>query len=248
MNLIERLRRRFTWRARRAASITERVLSAVSRHHKPVRFVQVGSNDADHGDPLRECIRAGGWTGSMIEPVPYVYDRLVQKWRDMPAIAFINCAIDESAGVRNFYYLEHSDDPLPAWYDQLGSFHLDNILKHREYIPDIDQRVRSIAIECRSVADVVPDDVTVFHCDVEGHDHRIVTALLAAGRRPDVVLFEHIHVSACDLKSLSNLLRDAGYLWAEDGHNTVAVRRANMRLSKLIATIESTERIVRSNG
>lgn len=242
MSLFERLRRRLLGSSVPAASVTDRVLSALHRDFDPVRFVQVGSNDADHGDPLRACIRAGGWTGCMIEPVPYVYERLVRKWRDVECVSFINCAIDEVAGVRDFFFLERSDDPLPPWYDQLGSFHLENILKHREHISDIDRRVRSIAVECRSVADVVADDVNVFHCDVEGHDHRIVNALLDSGRRPEVILFEHIHLPAGELNSLLTRLDRAGYAWVEDGHNTLAVRRTKVRLCRLLKQPGSNDR------
>lgn len=205
-------------------SPTQRVLAALARKGAAVRFVQIGSNDAKHGDPLRAYIRRHGWRGTMIEPVPYVFARLVDEWRTVPGLRFLNCAVSEEAGERTFYYLAQTSDPLPPWYDQLGSFDRQHLLKHAAAIADIDARICAQRVPCRAVADVVGDDVDLVHCDVEGYDDRIVLALLRAGRRPAVVIFEHVHLDPLQRERVDRALAAAGYLVIDDHPDSVAVR------------------------
>ena len=61
---------------RRSGSAIVDLVEALSRSGRAVRFVQVGSNDATSDDPLRPYVDAWGWTGVLVEPVPYVYERL----------------------------------------------------------------------------------------------------------------------------------------------------------------------------
>jgi hypothetical protein len=60
------------------------LLEALALSRKRVFFVQVGSNDADHGDPLRPFILTRRWSGIMIEPVPYVFERLRRNYESLP--------------------------------------------------------------------------------------------------------------------------------------------------------------------
>ena len=53
-----------------------RVLFEFARAYPDVFFVQVGANDGDLLDPLREEIGFRKWSGIMVEPVPYVFERL----------------------------------------------------------------------------------------------------------------------------------------------------------------------------
>jgi len=213
---------------------TERVIGELSRMRRPVSFVQIGSNDADHGDPLRLYILKYGWQGKMVEPVPYVYKRLAQKYGQLPGIELLNFAVDDAPGERDFYYLSESTDQLPLWYDQLGSFLLENVLKHRNYIPDIDQRLRTMKVRCISVVDLVTPEVDLVHSDVEGYDHKIVASVLNSSIRPLVLIYEHIHLTPEDEKHTAANLREAGYRLALDGPNTICVRSDQTRLVKAL--------------
>ena len=56
-----------------------------------------------------------------------------------------NVAIGERDGTLPFYHLAPVDDfeaeGLPQWYDGIGSFKREHVLKHVEYIPDIADRL-----------------------------------------------------------------------------------------------------------
>jgi hypothetical protein len=48
----------------------ERVLHALARDTRDVTLVQVGACEASVGDPLGWFLRARGWKGVLVEPVP----------------------------------------------------------------------------------------------------------------------------------------------------------------------------------
>ena len=123
-----------------ACSVTVRrirsadVISEFGRANPRASFVQVGSNDGTHLDPLREEIVARKWTGVMIEPVPYLFDRLRLSYSGAEGIRFLNAAISDHDGTQRLYYLpeDPDDSTLPPWYDTLASFRKDVILRHRK--------------------------------------------------------------------------------------------------------------------
>ena len=105
----------------------------------PVTFVQIGFTDGTTGDPLRAFTKAHGWSGVLVEPVPYVFSRLKQGRGSNPRLRFENAAISDHDGEVDFFHLRQRriGEELPGWYDQLGSFSLETILTHEEEIPGI---------------------------------------------------------------------------------------------------------------
>jgi hypothetical protein len=75
------------WRVRR---IVERTFEA----RENVFFVQIGSNDGSRGDPLYAAVRRHGhWRGILVEPVPFVFERLKNNYDNDPRLIFENVAI-----------------------------------------------------------------------------------------------------------------------------------------------------------
>lgn len=206
------------------------VLNALAQDKPAVRFVQVGSNDAGYGDPLRYHILHSGWRGLMIEPLPFVYQRLRQRYAGMDGLCFENVAIDREPGERVFYHLRPDSDPsLPPWYDQLGSFLKDNVLKHAPDLPDIATRLTQTVVPCMSFQQVCErngiEQLDVLHIDAEGYDAAILASVDLARFAPAVVLFEHKHLSAADYAACLDQLTSAGYLCNADKIDTLALRR-----------------------
>src|SRR5947208_7530018 len=67
--LRERLRR---WPYPRLDWVIERFGDA----HPEATFIQIGANEGHELDPLTGPIERRRWTGVMVEPVPYVFERL----------------------------------------------------------------------------------------------------------------------------------------------------------------------------
>jgi FkbM family methyltransferase len=181
-----------------------------------VFFIQIGSNDGRSGDPLHDLVFGNRWRGILVEPVPYLFERLKIIYQSQSQLIFENCVIANTSGELDFYWLRPNNDGLPDWYEQLGSLRLDVILSHREKIPDIDQyvvkeKVRAMTFEqLLAKHDVV--NVDLVHIDTEGYDYEIIKTIDFSKTRPDIILYEHQHLNQIDAFQCRQQMQEAGYV------------------------------------
>ena len=96
---------------RRMVDVFQRlVIKRYASSKKDVFFVQIGSNDADFGDPIKSYVKARCWRGIMVEAVPYVFERLRRNY-ELDRIRIVCCAITEQSGQRCFYSVKEDKDP-----------------------------------------------------------------------------------------------------------------------------------------
>lgn len=179
-------------------------------------FIQVGSNDGVTDDPIHEYVVSSRWKGIVIEPVPYIFEKLKQTYRTCPGIIFENVAIDSEDGVRTFYRLEENDDQqVPEWYDLLGSFKKEAIVRQRDRISHFDDYLISEEIRCLSLSSLVRTHeirrVDLLHIDAEGHDYEIIKSIPFAAVKPAMILYEHRLLSPDDARDCERLLKERGY-------------------------------------
>ena len=195
---------------------------------KNVFFVQVGSNDATHGDPLRDFIFNCNWSGIMIEPVKFVFKRLEKNFSKFENITLENVAISNESGVKDFYYLQECDD-LPVTYDQLGSFSLDTILKNSTWIPDIQERIVTTQVDCITFAQLCKKnnvtDIDIIHIDTEGYDFEIIKMIDFECFKPKIILYEHKHLSLTDKAECRAYLQKNKYELLEVKRDTIALAK-----------------------
>lgn len=190
-----------------------------------ISFIQIGSNDANFGDPLRPFILKGRWRGVMVEPIPYVFLRLKNNYKDVPGLQFEQVAIaDERKTLPFFHVVESTEEErnnLPEWYDQIGSFDRNHVLAHgnpklvANYIPQIEQRIRTTELPCITFDDLCdktgvhsPD---ILHMDTEGYDLTLMRSIDLDRHRPRLIVFERKHVSSAELSDYRKILRIHGY-------------------------------------
>ena len=203
-----------------------------------VRFVQIGSNDADVGDPLTPFLGTGSWTGCMIEPVKYIFDRLVANHGHNPRLIFENVAVSNQSGAQDFYWLEPGREGLPEWYDQLGSFSLDTILKHQSDIPDLESMVRCSPVETATFDEICNRnniaELGLLHIDTEGFDYEIIKTIDFSVHKPIVVIYEYKHLSRTDRGEAITLFSDAGYVLGDAGGDMVCVLQTEMQTNRAL--------------
>lgn len=252
-----------TWRGRMARRLY-RVSTPWRPHHQhpqlfdalaaskaQVRFVQVGSNDAGYGDPLSYFIQHRGWRGLMIEPLPHTFARLCERYKGYTGLQFANIAIASEAGVRPFYHLRRSDEPgLPPWYDMLGSFSKENVLKHQAFLSDIPERIVETSVRCTTLSALCGEQgvetFDILHIDVEGYDYEVLKTVDLDRHRPALIVFEYIHLSEADDAAVLRQLHDAGYLTQRDPVDIVAIRHSS--LAELAPLAAAWARVRRRSG
>ncbi|HVX18978.1 MAG TPA: FkbM family methyltransferase [Acidimicrobiales bacterium] len=207
------------------------VIYEFGRGCRDAAFVQVGANDGEQRDPLRHEIQTTSWHGLMIEPVPYVFDRLRRNYGGHDRITLVNAAVADEDGSRTLYYLPESDDDgLPQWYDALASFREDVLRKHVEFIPDIDERIASMDVPCRTFDSLCAEHalatVDVIQIDTEGFDWEVIKLIDLDRYRPTLLMFEHYHLSDDDKTASWRHLRAHGYEVYTDVMDALCLRVA----------------------
>ena len=208
---------------------TSAVLDALDASVENVVFVQVGSKDGEHDDPLRSFILAGQWRGLMIEPVPYIFERLRNNYRGRAGVELVHAAVGPHDGTAPFYAVAQSDDALPTWYDQIGSWSREHILKHGEYIPGLEGRIVTLEVPCVTFESLCREKgigrIDLIHIDAEGYDYEVLKTIDFDRHRPRVLLFEYKHLTQPDLAACRRVLDEAGYDTVDVAWDTLAIRR-----------------------
>ena len=194
---------------------------------RPFTFVQVGSNDGRTGDPLHSTILKKPVAGVLIEPIPRLFEQLRHTYAGKSGLTFLNAAISSEPGSRTLYFVEPRPGD-PAWADLLGSFHEDVILSHRSEVQDLDERVETLEVPCRTLESVVAEQpfrrLDLIHIDAEGADYEILRSLdLTGPLSPRFLLFEQKHLGS-DRASALALVEGAGYRVTDLGMDVFAWR------------------------
>lgn len=195
-------------------------------------FIQVGSNDGFSGDPINDLIiRNKTWSGIFIEPVNFLFKRLVQNYQDTERFVFENVAIGAEKEVKKFYYVEEEANlklqgKLGPLYDQLGSFDKQHILKHIVHV-DIEPYIIEEEIQCVPLIEILQKHnvkkIDLLHIDTEGYDYKILEQIDFTQYKPTVILFEHAHLSKIEKKKAKSSLRSEGYKLTVREMDTTAI-------------------------
>lgn len=224
---MRRLRHRFPRQT--GPLVIPRIIAAFGRAYDDAVFVQVGSNDGQRFDPLHREIALRRWTGVMVEPVPYVFERLARNYRGIDRVRLENVAISDHDGTQTLYYLPPADDDtLPSWYDALASFRRDVVVGHRDAIPDVEDRLATIDVECLTFDSLCRragiDRLDLVHIDTEGYDFEVIKLVDLDRLQPRLLLFEHYHLDPASHDECIAHLAAHGYDHVSEGMDTICLR------------------------
>ncbi len=212
-NFLERAKRMvFKFNQRR---IDEKI-AAASHSATSFFFIQIGSNDGISGDPIYKYVKNFNWHGILIEPVEYLYKKLLANYQGQQGLFFENVAIDKSAGYKNFYSLKNlSGTGHVAWYEKLGSFNKEHLLKHKDKVPDFDLRLMEQSVKCVTfkslLAKYAVTKINLLHIDAESYDYEIIKTIPFEIIKPAMILYENKHLNIGDKQDCKKLLRSHGY-------------------------------------
>jgi FkbM family methyltransferase len=200
-----------------------RNLRKILRGSQNLSIVQIGSNDGKSGDPIHDLLNENQtWKALLVEPIPFLFERLKHNYQNRAGVRFANVAIGESTGVTTFYFLEadlkETLPHLPNYFDQLGSFNPDHIVNHlgeaiRPWIKAVEIPTLSLPelLEQHSIS-----QFDILHIDTEGYDWKILKQLDLNRFRPRIILFEHSHLTELEKQgALKHLGND---YWVKDLH------------------------------
>lgn len=240
MSLVARVK---LWRVRRKLA-GRRLLRAFAGAYPEAFFVEIGANDGEEEDQLREHIVRGAWRGIMVEPVPWVYARLRANYGALERVALENVAIADRDGSAPFYHLAEAapGERLPAWYHTIGSFSRDAVLGSAPHISDIERRLVETEVPTLTFDSLLARHgaprVDLVLTDTEGHDWEIIRSIDLATHRPRLVVYEHYHLPVATREQRTAHMADAGYDTLEEGFDTFCLRREDDRLDRAFAGLQ----------
>jgi FkbM family methyltransferase len=209
----------------------DKILDTYANSINKVRFIQIGANDGKSGDPLFEYITKRNWTGVLVEPVGFLYEQLKNTYSGKESeVHFENVAIGQKKGKQIFYRLKHSAEiNAPQWYDQLGSFNKDVLLKHKRDIPHIEELMVEEEVTTVTISDLMVKydlrELELLHIDTEGYDYEIIKTFPFDITRPELILFEHKHLLVKSFQQCISLLRSHDYLLFSFDWDTIAIQK-----------------------
>lgn len=208
------------------------LLNAYVKHHPKINFLQIGSNNGSNGDPLNHFIKSKKWDGILIEPIPYLFEELKKNYNGHHQhLAYENYAVGLTNGTSKFYRLQKSDleNELPEWYDQLGSFNKDVVVKHKPYIPYFDDLFIEDEVKTITIKDLIAkhkvSSLNILHIDTEGFDHEIIKMIPFNTLKIDLILFEHRHSSDEEYSIACKTLFSNHYATKRYLGDTIAIRK-----------------------
>lgn len=211
-----------------------RISAAIARYAAKtpeVFLVQIGSNDGKTNDPFYGHITTRGWSALLVEPVPFIYERLVENHCGHARVITDNVAISNREETRPFYHLRRTDSPdAPWWYDQIGSFDREQVLKSRDEIPGLEELLTSTEVRCVSLRSLLEThgirSFHILHTDLEGYDSHVIRQLDFTRWSPDLILYENKHLPSGERAAVTGILEGAGYRLIHGSADTLAVKRA----------------------
>lgn len=202
------------------------IIDSFSRMKKDVYFIQVGANDSIFADPIRTFIIRDGWSGILVEPLKHIFDRLVENYKGQESLIFENVAISDKDEIRKLWYLEKTDDSMPEWYEGLGSFLPEVVLKSSKKIPNIEKYMTKEQVKCVTLEALIKKNnvrkIDVFVVDTEGYDFHIIKQIDFEKFKPSIILYENKHLKDEEKRLCKKHLRKNGYKLIRKGGNTIA--------------------------
>ncbi len=201
-----------------------------------VKFMQVGAHDAGSAnDPIKRFRQENTWSGTLVEANPAIFPKLSANLKPYPRCNAVNMAVADIEGEMSFYTVKDSSKTKhPTWADQISSLdknHVLGVLKSWEHSPgEIESLLKVITVPTITFESLLSrekiDRLDFLFIDAEGYDFKLLSSFPFARFRPTLLIFEHSHLNASELRVLPDFLSSNGYFYYTVGEDVVARKRS----------------------
>jgi FkbM family methyltransferase len=187
-------------------------------------FVQIGAFDGVSGDPLFPWVKQGKLAGCLIEPQADAFERLQANYAGVDGVAFKRAAIGPQAGNSTLFRIRPGSIG-PEWLFQLASFDRSILLRHAPFVPGLEQMIITETVPTITVEQLLaelPARPNVLVIDTEGYDFELIKLWNVPRRKPEIILYEHKHLTTADQAACRQHLIENGYRVHPLDQDTVA--------------------------
>jgi FkbM family methyltransferase len=156
-------------------------------------LVLVGAHDGSKTEKLVDSACNLGQV-LLIEPVPWLCNRLESKYKNSERIQICNFAISIDDSEEDFFAPVESANEVAPWGDQLGSL---NPTHAQQHDPRFRDKIVSIKVRTLSFKSLIEtygiSSIDTLMTDTEGYDAKILAAFPFEKIKPRQIWFEHKH-------------------------------------------------------
>jgi FkbM family methyltransferase len=189
-----------------------------------VHFLQIGAMDGVKHDDLHHYVNNNDWEGVLVEPLPDMFERLIQNYQDNPRLKFVCSAIADTDGPAVMHRIpmeKLQDGDVPDWAEGCSTMvtegYFDDLLTHM-----VKETVNGITL--KTLYEEYGDKYDFVQVDTEGFDYNIFLQLQAAGLTADIYKIEIAHITYNKTVWMRWVLDNQGYKTFIDGYDLIAYR------------------------
>lgn len=188
-----------------------------------VHFLQIGAMDGVKHDDLYNYVMCNDWTGVLVEPLPDMFDKLVENYSSKTGLEFECSAITTAAGpiIMHRVPTELIGYDAPDWMEGCST------LNPEGYIDEVNEI--SVKVEVRGMGldqlyDKYGSKYDFIQVDTEGHDYYIFLQIMKFGFTADLYKIEIAHITYTKTVWMRWILEQQGYKTFIDGYDLIAYK------------------------
>tara|TARA_B100002019_G_scaffold115210_1_gene99114 strand:- start:3747 stop:5216 length:1470 start_codon:yes stop_codon:yes gene_type:complete len=207
---------------------TDKVLDAYIEKSDSNFFVlQIGANDGKMADPVFKYVKLYKWKGLFVEPVTYLFDRLIENYRGCEGLRFENSVIAKHSGEIDFFQFprEFEDNKeFPYWASGMGSVLKPFDSPGHKNIKSKNFNMIKQKTPCLTFTDLLSkyniDSIDLLQIDAEGYDGELICSINFDQIKPKFIRYEDRHVqrvyeqklTSVSSSDVTNYLAKNGYV------------------------------------
>ena len=178
-------------------------------------LIQIGANDGIHADPVRNIILKYKLKSLLVEPLPHVYSKLLNNYRNISFINFENSAIiiDNKNPEKYISFFELIDKINKTNLSGFSSTKINKVKSIQKTIPG--SMVKEHKVNCLTVKELLQkhkiNEASVLIIDAEGLDIQLCKEFLKLSNPPKIIYFEILDQSKFEIDEIFKILLNNGY-------------------------------------
>lgn len=189
-----------------------------------INFLQIGAMDGVKHDELYRYVKTNDWTGVLVEPLPDMFDKLVQNYQDRPGLKFECSAITNEDGPVQMSRIPTEliqDKVVPDWAEGCSTLVTDGYIS--DLLPHmVKETVRGITL--KTLYEKYGRNFDFIQVDTEGFDYDIFLQMMQNGLTSDLYKIEIAHITYTKTVWMRWVLEQQGYKTFIDGYDLIAYR------------------------
>jgi FkbM family methyltransferase len=192
-----------------------------SNKNGKLKFLQIGAMDGIKHDDLNSYINCFDWKGVLVEPLPDMFEKLVNNYSEKYGLQFECAAITEKDGEDYIHRVPPGTEGAPDWADGCSTLAPE---KHIDYIVPmmVKEKIRTMTLKSL-VEKHNLHDVDFVQIDTEGYDFKIFMQMDGVVN-PDLMKIEIAHITYTNAFYMEYVLNQKGYKTFIDGYDLIAYR------------------------